>query len=66
MSETSNAASFRWDDMRCAAYRTRRNYSRSILMRKQHSELARLQLRRLATVRNGSNCDLGSPATSVR
>src|SRR6516225_5945744 len=36
MSETLNTGSFQWDDMLSAAYRTPRNCSRSILMRKEH------------------------------
>src|SRR5262245_6323011 len=35
MSETSNAASFRWDDMRCAASHALRSCLRSILPHKQ-------------------------------
>src|SRR5215831_11278604 len=54
MSEALNTGSFRWDDTLCAAYRTPRNCSRSILMRSG------------ANVRFGSEADMCSAQAHVR
>src|SRR5262245_42164767 len=62
MSETSSAASFRWDDMRCAALHALRSYLRSILPHKQWNQEFEVQL--LANVRLGVG--LGRRAMSGR